>query len=128
MKKTIFSLGILVLLILGSMLIKWAFVELFYAEPAVIQTCVSPSGEYTAYLYESNGGATTGWTYHISVLQTGKKLDKGNGNIYVSEIPPVSLIWLDDSTLYVDDYDSVSTTKRKEKIYNIAVKFRSLEN
>ena len=127
MKKIIFSFGILVALLLCGMLIKWAFVELFYAEPTVMQTYVSPNGRYTAYVYESNGGTTTGWVYHISILQTGEKLDKGNGNIYISEIPPVNVVWLDNSTLYVDDYDSVRTTKRKEKIYGIDVRFKSLK-
>ena len=127
MKKIIFSFGILVALLLCSILIKWTFVELFYAEPTVMQIHVSPNGKYTAYVYESNGGATTGWVYHISILQDGRKLGKGNGNIYISGIPPVNLKWLDNSTLYVDDYDSVKTTKRKEKIYDIDVKFKSLE-
>lgn len=122
-----FSFGILVALLLCGALIKWAFVELLYTEPTVMQTHVSPDGKYTAYVYESNGGATTGWVYHISILQTGRKLGKGNGNIYISGIPPVNLEWLDNSTLYVDDYDSARTTKRKEKIYEIDVKFKSLE-
>ena len=114
-------------MLLCGMLIKWAFVELFYVEPTTMQTHVSPNGKYTAYVYESNGGATTGWIYHISILHTGKKLAKGNGNIYISEIPPVNVTWLDNSTLYVDDYDSLGTTKRKEKIYGINVRFKSLE-
>ena len=127
MKKIISSFGILAALLLCNMFIKWTFVELFYAEPTVMQTYVSPNGKYTAYIYERNGGATTGWVYHISILQTGKKLDKGNGNIYISEIPPVNVMWLDNSTLYVDDYDSVRITKRKEKIYGVDVRFKSLE-
>ena len=56
-----------------------------------------------------------------------KKLGKGNGNIYISDIPPVNVEWLDNSTLYVNDYDSVRTTKRKEKIYGINVRYKSLE-
>ena len=72
MKKPFFSLGILFALLFCGMLIKWTVVELFYAEPTIMQTSVSPDGKYTAYVFESNGGATTGWTYHISILQTGK--------------------------------------------------------
>lgn len=110
-----------------GMLIKWTFVELFYAEPTIMQTSISPDGKYTAYVFESNGGATTGWIYHISILKTGKELSKGNGNIYISSIMPIKLEWLDKTTLYVDDYDSQGTTKRKEKIYDVTVKFKSLE-
>lgn len=127
MKKIIFFIGIMVVLLICGMFIKWAFIELFYAKPTVMQTYVSPNGRYTAYVYESNGGATTGWTYHISILPTEKKLSKGNGNIYISDIPPVSLEWIDNSTLYIDDYVSKRTTKRKEKIYGIDVRFKSLK-
>lgn len=127
MKKIIFSIGIMVALLICGMFIKWAFIELFYAKPTVMQTYVSPNGRYTAYVYESNGGATTGWTYHISILPTEKKLSKGNGNIYISDIPPVSLEWIDNSTLYIDGYVSKRTTKRKEKIYGIDVRFKSLK-
>ena len=126
-KKIFLSFGILIAVLLCSMLTKWTFVELFYAEPTVMQTHISPNGKYIAYVYESNGGATMGWSYHISILQTGRKLGKGNGNIYISGIPPVNVVWLDNSTLYVDDYDSANTTKRKEKIYGIDVRFNSLE-
>ena len=127
MKKIFFSFGILVALLICGMLIKWAFVEVFFAEPTVMQTYVSPNGRYTAYVYESNGGATTGWIYHISILPTEKKPGKGNGNIYISDIPPVNLEWVDNSTLYIDDYVSRGTTKRKEKIYGIDVRFKSLK-
>ena len=76
MKKMFFSIGILIVLLICGMLIKWTFVELFYAEPTVMQTYVSPNGRYTAYVYESNGGATTDWTYHISILPSEKNLIK----------------------------------------------------
>jgi len=127
MKKILLSIGLLIVLVFTVFLIKSAFVELFFAEPTIMQTYVSPDGEYTAYVFESNGGATTGWSYHISIMQTGKKLRKGNGNIYISDIPPVDLEWLDNRTLYIEDYDSANTTRRKEKIYDVVVKFKSLE-
>lgn len=127
MKKISLSIGMLFALFFCGSLIKWTSVELFYPEPTIMQSYISPDGKYTAYVYESNGGATSGWTYHISIIQSEKKLGKGNGNVYISDIPPVKLTWLDNNTLYVDDYDSVGTTKRKEKIHNITVKFKSLE-
>lgn len=127
-KKIIFSSILLFIsLIFAGILVKWAFVEIFFAEPTIVQTCGSPDGEYTAYVYESNGGATSGWTYHVSILPTKRKLGKGNGNIYISNSPPVKLEWLNDRTLYIDDYDSFRTTKRKEKIGDVAVRFKSLE-
>ena len=125
MKKMFLFLEILFALLFCSMLIKWTFVELFYAEPTIIQRSISPDGKYTAYMFESNGGATTRWTYHISILPTGKKLGKGNGNIYTNDTPPRKIVWLNDRTLYVDDYKSANV-RRKEKKYGISVKYTSL--
>ncbi len=109
------------------LIIRHIFVQMFFSEPTIIQTYVSPDGENVAYLFESDGGATTGWFYHISILPTGDKLGKGNGNIYISGIQPESILWIDNKTIYVKDYDSVSTTKRKENIRNITIRYNSLE-
>lgn len=132
MKKILFSLGILCIVLFtvlfGCRVIKWTFVELFYAEPTILQTSVSPDGKYTAYVFESNGGATTGWIYHVSVLTSEEKLGKGNGNIYINtSIPPEEVKWISNNELYVDDYKSANITKRKEKIYDITIQYFSLK-
>ena len=126
-KKIVLLLVCLAAGFLIAFLSVWALFEIFHAEPTIMETYISPDGEYAAYVFESNGGATTGWIYHVSVLPSDKKLRKGNGNVYVSDIPPEALTWIDDRTLYVDDYANTRTTKRKEKIYNIKVIFNSLE-
>ena len=107
--------------------LRYFFIQIFYAEPTVIQSYPSPDGKYTAYVFESNGGATTGFIYHVSVLPSKKTLGKGNGNIYIGTVPPNKIEWIDNDTLYVDDYRSINTTKRKQKIYDITVKFNSIE-
>lgn len=132
MKKTLLSFGILCIVLfsvlISGRLIKWTFVELFYAEPTIMQTYVSPDGKYTAYVYESNGGATTGWIYHISILPTEEKLGKGNGNIYINtSIPPKGIKWISNNELYVDDYKSANTKKQEESIYNIIIHYSSLK-
>lgn len=43
-------------------------VYMFLPEPTIIQSVQSPDGMYT----ESNGGATTGFIYHLSVLEKGR--------------------------------------------------------
>ena len=126
MKKIFLFIRKLFVILFWGILINWAFVEFFFSEPTIMESIESPDGKYTAYVFESNGGATTGWIYHISVLRTGKKLSKGNGNIYTSESEPGNVEWLDNTTLYVEDWNN-PITKRKEKIYDVTVKFRGLE-
>ncbi len=103
------------------------FENIFFAEPNIIQCISSPDGRYTAYVFESNGGATTGWIYNISILKKDKKLSKGNGNVYISYIPPNDIKWLEDNVLYVDDYKSIRTTRQKQKINDVTIKYKSLE-
>ena len=79
-------------------------------------------------MFERNSGATSGWVYHISVLQSDKKLGKGNGNVYINRsMPPESIEWRSNDELYVNDYQSINTTKQKRNINDIKVKYRSLE-
>lgn len=119
---------VVIAVILLIVISRWAIVQVFWANPAISQTVNSPDGKYTAYVFESNSGATSGWVYHISILPSGKTLYKGNGNVYInSSTPPNNVEWLSNNELYVDDYRSINTTKQKQSIYGITVKYRSLE-
>lgn len=118
-------LGISVISFYGN-LIKRTFVEFFYPEPTIMLTSTSPDGKYTAYVFESNGGATSGWVYHISILPAHKKLGKGPGNVYVSDMRPEKIEWKDNKVLYVKDYQNIGTTKREEKLRGINIEFYSL--
>ena len=129
MKKTRFGFIMGTVLVVAAVMIAVPILlkDLFWSQPTVIQTWVSPDGTYTAYVFESNVGATTGWIYHISVLPTGKELSKGPGNVYIGTLLPDDISWIDNITLFVSDYASKGTTRQKEKIGNIRIKYRSLE-
>lgn len=117
--------GTVLVITLVIIIVSGLFNNLFWSQPTVLQTRVSPDGMYTAYVFESNAGATTGWIYHISVLPTGKELSKGQGNVYIGTLPPDDISWIDNSTLFVSDYASKGTTRQKEKIGDIRIKYRS---
>ena len=129
MKKTRFGFIMGTVLVVAAVMIAVPILlkDLFWSQPTVIQTWFSPDGTYTAYVFESNAGATTGWIYHISVLPTGKELSKGPGNVYIGTLLPDDISWIDNITLFVSDYASKGTTRQKEKIGNIRIKYRSLE-
>ena len=70
MKKKI--LIALLIIVLGIGLLYSAFNGLRWfvlSEPNIIQEVVSPDGEYVAYVFESNGGATSWFVYRLSVLK-----------------------------------------------------------
>ena len=124
--KITFSIVTIVILLFGIINI---YQNKFLATPNVIQTCNSPDGKYIAYLYESNGGATSGYVYHISIIKNGKLLSKGNGNIYINtKVPPKEIRWISNNQLYVDDYNSIHTKKQEQSIYDITILYSSLES
>lgn len=127
MKKLLCILLIIFLCMFVLFIGMKVFQYLFFAEPNIMESISSPDGQYIAYVFESNGGATTGWTYHVSILEKGEKLGKGNGNIYISSIPPNSIEWLENNILYIDDYESINTTRQRQKIKGVTIKYRSLE-
>lgn len=127
MKKLLCMLSLAFLCISAILTGMKIFQNLFFDEPKVLQSSLSPNGKYIAYVFESNGGATTGWTYHVSVLKKGKKLKRGNGNVYISKIPPNSVEWLGNNVLYIDDYESIRITRQRQKIKNVTIKYKSLE-
>ena len=127
MKKSLGILLIVLLCIATIFICMKVFQNLFFAEPNIMQSISSPDGQYTAYVFESNGGATTGWIYHVSVLKKDEKLGKGTGNVYISDDPPNSIEWLENNVLYIDDYKSIKTTKQRQKIKDVTIKFKSLE-
>ena len=127
MKKLLCTLLIAFLCISATLAGIKVFQNLFFAEPDILQSISSPDGKYTAYVFESNGGATTGWIYHVSVLKKEKQLNKGNGNVYISEIPPNGIEWLESNVLYIDDYKRIKTTKQRQKIEDVTIKYKSLE-
>ena len=126
--KKLLCILLIVFLCISTILVGIKFFQnLFFAEPNIMQRNSSPDGKYTANVFESNGGATTGWTYHVSVLEKEKKLNKGNGNVYISEIPPNGIEWLESNVLYIDDYKSIKTTRQRQEIKDVTIKYKSLE-
>ena len=79
---------------------------IFYTDPEILQVVESPNGKYVAYVYESNGGVTTSFCYHISVKPKWLPLGKGSGNTWMFISPPHGVEWIDDRTLLVDIYRS----------------------
>ena len=111
-----------VLFVVGTIVVSTLFIE-----PTIIQSVSSPNGEYVAYVYEKNGGATTGFIYHISILRSDRKLRYTNGNVYIDSLPPNNIEWLSDDVLFVDDYRSGSIAKQKTRINGLTIRYRSLE-
>ena len=50
----------------------------------MIETWQSPKENKTAYIFERDCGATTGYSYHLSLLDSDEELPNAGGNTFVS--------------------------------------------
>ena len=104
MKNSLKTIFLSAVLLIALVFLASQIFRVFLPEPTIIKSVQSPDRKYTAYIYESNGGATTGFIYHLSIIETGKKLPYGQGNAYSADSPVISIMWTNEQELYVENY------------------------
>lgn len=93
------------------------------SEPYIIQKVVSPDGEYVAYVFESNGGATSWFVYRLSILKNGKQPKRGDvGNTYINDYE-FDVEWKDNDTLMVNNTTTINY-KQETKIHGVEVIYK----
>lgn len=93
------------------------------SEPDIIQEVVSPNGEYVAYVFESNGGATSWFVYRLSILKNGKQPKRGDvGNTYINDYE-FDVEWKDNDTLMVNNTTTINF-KQETKVHGVEVIYK----
>lgn len=93
------------------------------SEPDIIQEVVSPNGEYVAYVFESNGGATSWFVYRLSILKNGKQPKRGDvGNTYINDYE-FDVEWKDNDTLMVNNTTTINY-KQETKVHGVEVLYK----
>ncbi len=93
------------------------------SKPDIIQKVVSPDGEYVAYVFESNGGATSWFVYRLSILKNGKQPKRGDvGNTYINDYE-FDVEWKDNDTLMVNNTTTINY-KQETKIHGVEVIYK----
>ncbi len=132
MKKVIVIIAVIIVVIIGLVVAGNIALNSFRAflmgEPDVIQEVVSPNGKYVAYVFEANGGATSKFTYRLSILKNGKKLKSGDvGNTFIT-YTEFDVEWIDDNTLYVNNIASVNIFKQETKIDDVNISYNYIKD
>ena len=93
------------------------------SESDIIQEVVSPNGEYVAYVFESNGGATSWCVYRLSILKNGKQPKRGDvGNTYINDYE-FDVEWKDNDTLMVNNTTTINY-KQETKVHGVEVIYK----
>ncbi len=120
-------LAIIIALIVAGNVALDSFRAFLMGEPDVIKEVVSPDGKYVAYVFEANGGATTRFTYRLSVLKNGKKLKAGDiGNTFIT-YDEFDVEWVDNDTLKVNNIASIYIFKQETKIDDVSVSYNYIK-
>lgn len=125
MKKTIFLIcGLILLIALAFYKCDTEFRRLTdsvmndLGSNTIIETVYSPDGRWKAVVFQHNGGATTRYSFNVSVLEKEEKLEnKDTGNIYIG-YSEVSLKWKDNKKIIIDIQNS------KEQIFKQKTKYK----
>ncbi len=96
-------------------------------QPEILQKAVSPDGEYVAYVFESNKGATTRFTYRLSVLKKGEELKAGDVGNTFRTYHKFDVLWVDENTLKVNSTDSKDIFEEKTEIYDVHIEYAHMK-
>ena len=131
MKKAIVIIAVILavitgLVVAGNVALN-SFRTFLMGEPDIIQESVSPDGKYVAYVFEANGGATSKFTYRLSILKNGKKLKAGDvGNTFIT-YDEFDVEWVEDDTLKVNNISSIYIFKQEIKIDDVSVNYNYIK-
>ena len=134
MKKAIVIIAVILVVIIGLFVVGNialnSFRTFLMGEPNIIQEVVSPDGKYVAYVFDANGGATTKFTYRLSVLKNGEKLKAGDiGNAFITYYE-FDVEWIDNNTLKVNNIGTSikAVFKQETKIDGVNIQYNFMEN
>ena len=121
------ALATIVAVIVAGNVVLNSFRAFFMGEPDIIREVVSPDGKYVAYVFEANGGATSRFTYRLSILKNGKKLKAGDvGNTFIT-YDEFDVDWVDNDILRVDNIASTYIFRQETKIDDISVSYNYIK-
>uniref|UniRef100_B8HJV7 Lipoprotein n=1 Tax=Cyanothece sp. (strain PCC 7425 / ATCC 29141) TaxID=395961 RepID=B8HJV7_CYAP4 len=93
-------------------------------ENKVKQEIISPDGSQKAVLFERNCGATTRYSYQISVLPRAAKLPSGPGNTFSSYVENPEVRWEGDRQLLIK-YPKTSPFRAESSVADVAIRYQT---
>lgn len=82
----------------------------------------SPNKDYVAYLFTRDCGATTRYSYQLSILKNGEELENEGGNTFVS-YSPFEVKWKSPYQLNVSYDKNADTFEKDEKVGKVRISY-----
>lgn len=113
-------LVISVVLIAGKYTLDILFEDLCGNE--VVQETASPNKEKVAYYFVRSCGATTGFSYQLSILDKETVLENIPGNTFISD-EEFDFRWIDDKRIQVSYKRSSEISEMRKSIMDVDVEY-----
>ncbi|MED4404102.1 DUF5412 family protein [Metabacillus fastidiosus] len=92
-------------------------------ENEIVKDIPSPNGEYTAYIFKRNCGATTDVSYQLSVLKTDQELENKSGNAFITD-SNFKIQWENSDHLTVNFPEKAETYEQDKKVSNVYITYK----
>jgi len=117
--------GITIMLLLGMFLGGKYVMDIVIGNACgndMIQKSSSPDGKKAAYMFRRNCGATTGYSYQLSILDKDDPLENTKGNTFMTE-KEFSVEWVNEKKLEVIYDKSFETYEMDKRVKGVKVKY-----
>ena len=88
----------------------------------VKQEIPSPDGEKMAVIFQRDCGATTGYTYELTILDTGEALHNKKGNTFRSA-KEFTLEWVEENKIEVVYKEFADTYKKDKRVNGVRIDY-----
>ena len=89
----------------------------------ILNEIPSPDGKLKAVVFRRSCAATDSITTNVSIFGSSEKPPNEPGNSFIAQgVPPVSIRWIDDSELLIDEPKGTNVTLRVAKYCEIRIR------
>ena len=110
----------IVLFIGGKYILDSVFGEMCGNE--VLQEIPSDNGEKVAYIFQRDCGATTGYSYELSILDKGIELPNKNGNTFRTD-KEFTMSWIGEKKIQVVHKEFADIYKKDKRVNGVRVEY-----
>lgn len=89
----------------------------------ILQTQYSPNQKYKLVVFERNCGATTAFSYQVSILEKDRDLKNATGNIFIIDKNSVITNWVNDKLINIFYQKDSKVFYKENNFKGIHIKF-----
>lgn len=125
-KRTLMISVLIIVLLLMTLLFTGKYVLNLVFEDAcandIVQTLPSPDEKRMAYVFKRDCGATTDYSYQLSILKADEEFQNKAGNAFISE-KSLTVQWTDARQLEVQYALEAQSSKMKREVDGVQIEY-----